>query len=125
MGLRSGRRARSANEGAEDRYERTTVLLAAALRRRGVLFPLPAPAEGHALPHRTHGQGRRAPPAGAAGRLRAPQPLAGGGPPDREPPRVRPGRQGTARGVLQVRGVQDITPQLPRTPFLRTSMNNP
>src|SRR4028119_2347233 len=109
MGLRSGRRARSANEGAKDRYERATVLRGAALRRRGVLFPLPTPAEGNALPRRAHGQGRRAPSAGAPGGLRAPQPLPGGGPPDREPPRVRAGRQGAARGVLQVRGVQDIS----------------
>src|SRR4028119_2261795 len=111
MGLRSGRRARSANEGAKDRYERATVLLAAALRRRGVLFPLPTPAAGQALPPPAHGQGRRAPPAGAAGGLRAPQPLAGGGTADREPSRVRAGRQGAARGVLQVRGVQDISPR--------------
>ena len=109
-GSTSGPRARSVDKGADDRHEPATVLLAAALRRRGGLLPLLAPAEGGALPHRPHGRGRRAPSAGPTGGLRAPRPLPGGGPPDREPPRVRLGRQDPARGVLRVRGAQDISP---------------
>src|SRR4028119_2252214 len=68
----------------------------------------------------SRGEGRQG--ARAAGGLRAPHPRAGGGTADREPSRVRAGRQGAARGVLQVRGVQDISPRLLRTPSSRSSL---
>src|SRR5919112_3061053 len=94
-------------EGPTRPHERTAILLAEALRTYGKLLPLCSSAEGLRLHDRPHGGGG-APAGGDPRRLRKAQLLPSRGRTDRKQPGVHRERQGTARGVFPIGGVQAL-----------------
>src|ERR671913_2518519 len=91
-------------EGLTIPHERTAILLAAALRRRRKLLPLPSSAKGLRLHHRPHGEGC-ALAAGTPRRLRKAKLLPSRGRTDHKHARVHRDHQRTPRRIFQIGGV--------------------